>query len=116
MAEVISEKKTVFAPDLVTKTLKVTATSDTEAKAGFPVTIATDGINATLGNTGSKVLGILAEDATIGTTAVEVKVAIAGHVYGDAVKEADSTADLDKLAVTAGKIVIVGREEATIYG
>lgn len=107
-----------WGADIVTKKMTVTASESTEAKAGYPLTLGADGVSASLGNAGGsgKVLGILAEDATVTSSGVLVSVIYAGTVYAEGIKAALSTADTDKLSVTPGKIVVIAREEHVIYG
>lgn len=117
--ETFSSPITKWGTDIVSKTMAVSAAADdTACVAGQPVTIGSDGASATVGNTGGsgKVLGILAEDGTFGTTAVNAKVIYAGTVYTEAILEAQSDAPVDKYAATPGKIVVVAREEVAYYG
>lgn len=118
MAEVIKRATLTFGPDIMSKDMTVTAAETTECKAGYPLTLGADGKTATVGNVGGsgKVLGILAEAGTYGTSGKVAKVVIAGHVYADGIKEALPSADIDKLQVTPGKVIVVDRKEAMIYG
>lgn len=118
MAEQITTSILKFGPDIVTKTMSVTAESETVCKAGYPLTISNSGAAAVVGNAGgSGTLGILAEDATLSATAKNVKVVFAGTVYKEGILDALSTADIDKLQTkTPSKIVIISRTGVAYYG
>lgn len=117
MAEVIKAATLVFGPDIMSKDMTVTATETTDCKAGYPLTLGADGKTATVGNAGGagKVLGILAEAGSFGTSGKTAKVVFAGHVYAEGIKEALPSADTDKLAVTPGKVIVVDRKEVNYY-
>lgn len=114
------------AGEVISKKMNVTTAvaSATKYVAGTPLTIAATGKTAAVGNEGGagKVLGVLAEDITIGgstedSKSVEAKVIYAGKIYADALLEAGVTADtVAKLIATPGKIVIIEREKRVIYG
>jgi hypothetical protein len=117
--ETFSAPITKWGADIVSKTMAVTAASDnTACAAGQPVTIGADGASAVIGNAGGsgKVLGILAEDGTFGTTAVNAKVIYAGTVYAEGILAAQSDAPVAKYASTPGKIVVIDREDIAYYG
>lgn len=118
MAEVFNAPVLKWGPDIVSKEMTVTATSETVCVPGYPVTIAADGVNATVGNAGGsgKILGILAEGGTFGTSGKTAKVIYAGTVYAEGIKAALPSADIDKLAVTPGKVLVIERKEEVIYG
>jgi hypothetical protein len=120
MADVtVKREAKLFAPDVLTTSVTVKAPSSggrsTALKAGQLVFLASDasGYEA-LATAGATAVGVLAEDITPTTSGVTAKVAYAGHVYLDGVREAgDKTtyaSDL-KLMNCVGHIIFV-KEEA----